>query len=1247
MNTAIATASVPGLVIRRALLSAAALVCAVSSAFSQVVINELHYDPALKTEPVEFIELYNTGPNTIDLSGWRFSAGVDFTFPAGSVIASNGYAVVAENPVALSNKFGVRAYGPWSGKLGNDGETVTLRDASSNIVDTLTYASGVPWPTAARGDGSSMELVNPSLPRILPGSWRSSGYPVSELEAPATPMGDFFAATSMWRYRKGLSEPSTPRLAWRMRTFVEDGTWLSGRACIGFGRSYTNTPLTDMRNHYSTIYLRKFFTVGNPSNYSALLLECQYDDGIIVWINGTNVVAGNVASSETPCNGTALAGGDDDTFRPFDLTGYLGCLVPGTNIIAIQVLNSAVSNSDAFIDARLSGTLVPIPRSPPTPGARNSVYATNTPPLVWDVVHSPQQPGTGVPVCITARVIDSDGVSNVVLKYQAVSPGAYLRLTDPAYATTWTSVAMHDDGLNGDAIAGDSVYTVVLPPSLQTHRRLVRYRIEALAAAGLRVRLPYSDDPVPNFACFCYSAIPAWQGALMPGSTPVLTFGTNTMRALPPFHLIADAGDVYTCQFVNISDYENTYYHGTLVYDGIVYDHLDYRIKGTGSTYVNGKNKWKFNFTPTHRLRMLDDYGVPFNQKWDKVNLGTGVLWWWDHDHGTDGIILNEPLVYRFYELAGVPACHTTFIQLRVIDDATEANAANQYDGDFWGLYIAIEDPDGQYLDERGMDDGNMYNMAGSVADSTQKNQGATQVSDKTDLDWFTSASTGYPRTSPSIQPLAWWRSNINLDVYYSYNAVTWGVNNSDQREMWNSIYYHSPSNGAWWMLPWDVELSFCSTSHWYEENGSLEEWRYSLLNPGPALEFTNRVRELSDLLFNGEQASALIDEYAARVTRGSPAGLTFAEANQAVWDYHPQINMPGYFYANMLNFGQTISPRDFPTMVQYLKTYLGPSGYGGRALARRVLDPAIPNTPAIAYVGTPGYPADDLRFQCSAFSDPQGTTTFAAIQWRIGEVTDTTSPVFNPFAPRKYEVETVWSSGALAVFSNRATIPASAVQPGHTYRARIRMKDTSGRWSHWSAPVQFVPGATAAAQYLRVSELMYHPPGNELSEFVELYNTAPFPLVVSNIVFTDGIDFVFSTDSTVAFIGPTSYVVLVQDIPTFASRYDTNGIVIAGQYRLSLANAGEAVRIQRADGVHVHSFAYSDQWYPLTDGGGYSLVINDAYGATSLWNVAIGWHASQAVGGTPGTPDVPEPWAACAATVLLSVISRRRRLET
>src|SRR5205085_8729056 len=73
---------------------------------------------------------------------------------------------------------------------------------------------------------------------------------------------------------------------------------------------------------------------------------------------------------------------------------------------------------------------------------------------------------------------------------------------NPAFElpANWTSVAMHDDGLNGDAVAGDNIYTALVPQ--QANRTLVRYRITCTDTLGASRRAPFEDDEALNFAYF-------------------------------------------------------------------------------------------------------------------------------------------------------------------------------------------------------------------------------------------------------------------------------------------------------------------------------------------------------------------------------------------------------------------------------------------------------------------------------------------------------------------------------------------------------------------------------------------------------------------------------------------------------------------------------------------------------------------------------------------------------------------------
>ncbi|MDB4491869.1 lamin tail domain-containing protein, partial [bacterium] len=58
---------------------------------ADIVINEIHYSPSPNNEAVEYVELYNNGPDTTDLSSWKFTDGFSYTFPESSALASGAY----------------------------------------------------------------------------------------------------------------------------------------------------------------------------------------------------------------------------------------------------------------------------------------------------------------------------------------------------------------------------------------------------------------------------------------------------------------------------------------------------------------------------------------------------------------------------------------------------------------------------------------------------------------------------------------------------------------------------------------------------------------------------------------------------------------------------------------------------------------------------------------------------------------------------------------------------------------------------------------------------------------------------------------------------------------------------------------------------------------------------------------------------------------------------------------------------
>jgi hypothetical protein len=136
----------------------------------QPVINEIHYNPPDNTLREEFVELYNPGPDPINLTGYRLSGAIDFPFTSGPVMSADSFLVIAQHPPTL----GGSPLGPYTGALSRDGETLRLRDMNDQVIDRVEYKVGFPWPIGPDGDGPSMQLIHPGLDNDLGSSWRGA-----------------------------------------------------------------------------------------------------------------------------------------------------------------------------------------------------------------------------------------------------------------------------------------------------------------------------------------------------------------------------------------------------------------------------------------------------------------------------------------------------------------------------------------------------------------------------------------------------------------------------------------------------------------------------------------------------------------------------------------------------------------------------------------------------------------------------------------------------------------------------------------------------------------------------------------------------------------------------------------------------------------------------------------------------------------------------------------------------------------
>jgi len=203
-------------------------------------------------------------------------------------------------------------------------------------------------------------LANPSGGEIT-GS--SAAYALAQ--QPTNAPSALIAAGSAWRY---LDDGSDQGTAWRSNSFIETAFWSNNVAQLGYG---DNDEATRIRRINSatfqtniTIYFRRAFNVPSPSAFTSLALWMLRDDGGVVYLNGTEVFrSASLPPAPAPIlfNTFANNGGanapPDNTIDTATLSASL--LLPGTNVIAVEIHQFDLGSSDLSFDFSLTGNSAP------------------------------------------------------------------------------------------------------------------------------------------------------------------------------------------------------------------------------------------------------------------------------------------------------------------------------------------------------------------------------------------------------------------------------------------------------------------------------------------------------------------------------------------------------------------------------------------------------------------------------------------------------------------------------------------------------------------------------------------------------------------------------------------------------------------------------------------------------------------------------------------------------------------------
>ncbi len=249
------------------------------------------------------------------------------------------------------------------------------------------------------------------------------------------------ALGSIWQY---LDNGSNQGTNWSQPGFSNN--WATGLAPLGYCTSTCSYSLVtptllygpDPSAKYPTTYFLRTFIVEDPARVTGLLLNSLADDGAVFYINGREAFRYNMPGGTVNYLTLALSAGNHFPVQNTLPAGLLTALVPGTNILAVEIHQGSGSSSDIVLDARLDAVLS---------------AATNFPPLVS--LSSPANNTTvdaPANVTLTALASASGGtVTNVAFR---VNGALLAEDTSSPYTFAWNSVAAGSYALT--AVATDS-----------------------------------------------------------------------------------------------------------------------------------------------------------------------------------------------------------------------------------------------------------------------------------------------------------------------------------------------------------------------------------------------------------------------------------------------------------------------------------------------------------------------------------------------------------------------------------------------------------------------------------------------------------------------------------------------------------------------------------------------------------------------------------------------------------------------
>jgi len=996
-------------------------------------------------------------------------------------------------------------------------------------------------------------------------------------------------AADTWKYFIGNSQPD---LNWRDLGF-DDQSWLSGPGGFGYADGDDATVIPQC---YS-IYLRKTFSILDADNIARCILNIDYDDGFVAYLNGVEIARAYIGIAGQEMFYYDLAGiheavmyqGGNPEYFFLDEQVVDDLLIDGENVLSIQVHNNTYESSDF--------SAIPFF----TLGIIDNTFSYGVPPGWFGLSQNSEQHTSFslAPEGETLFIFDEDYTIIDEKTVSLLQPNhTHARIPDGAswcVTTTPSPASSNNAGIcnigyatqpifmpeGGFFDGSQSIYLLATEPNT-----FITYTIDGAepSATSTLYTAAITLDTTVVLRARTFS-----NDALLASNTATSTYFINETNTLPVVALTIEPYDLWDWNnglYVSgpNADWGFPFYNSNFWYNWERKAHMEYFDKERNFGFeldagVKIHGGWSRAY-PQKSFRILtrDEYGtskINYQLFYDKnitsidaLNIRNAGIDW-------NGAHMRDMLMQKV-------AINTH------MDIQNGRHCLMFLNGQYFGVFDVRERIDVDFIVE------NHPQLDREKIDIVKMN-GIPMVGTANDFNAMVSFITSNDMSIPSNYEIASnWLDIENFcdymmaEIYYiNGDWLGGGVNNI---KYWRT---NEPA-GKWRYILWDTDfgLGFANYANYDFLSVILNPWGYNphsdMLNSLVANTqfknyFVNRYADLINTIFDAEHFMQLANDLRDTIYTEMPRHFDkWGIPNTNPYGWGSSLDVPSWTnnYQGMLNF---IAER--PT---YSRNHIQSNfNLWGQVDVTLNVVPAEAGHIQISTIIPDEYPWEGVYFNGA----PVKMTAIA-----------------NPGFTFEH-----WLSENLILFAD----------PNQEIMNMISIDDTF--------TAHFTGSATQAS--VTISEINYHSDDTRnAGDWVELHNYGNTQMDISDWTFKDGIDASQFILPMPTILQPQERLVICFDSVLFKSQHpDVTNVM--GNMNFTFENAGENLRLYNRNDQLIASVAYTDNsdWPKAADGMGRTLELSNP-----LANLSDGsnWFAG-CIGGSPG-----EAFTPCNESIVFSEIN-------